>query len=327
MIDLNALVKKTNAYKIIQGDKKVQRLSHAYLVLTADGDMLKSYLKVFAKLMCCDSLDPCERCRVCALIDKEMHPDVVFYPKNNANISVEDINSLIEESYLRPIECNKKLFVLVGAENMNASSQNKLLKTLEEPPKNVHILMGATSEFALLPTIKSRVKKLEIPPFDNQTLIQTLKEDCTDYDRLCRAVSSGDGTLGKAIALYGDSGLLSVTELVVDMLVNMNSSSQVLEYSNKILQSKIDVNQFLSVLELMLRDMLVLSQGKGEVAFNKEIIKRLEKAQKFNTGAIIYALESITEANKRKKFNMNQTMLIEWLLFQILEGKYKWQKF
>ena len=57
---------------------------------------------------------------------------------------------------------------------MNASAQNKLLKTLEEPPKNVHILLGATSEYPLLATLKSRVKKLEIPPFDNQTIYKAL---------------------------------------------------------------------------------------------------------------------------------------------------------
>ena len=327
MIDLNALIKTTNAYKIIKGDKNAQRLSHAYLIISQDGDMLKDYLKVFAKLICCDETEPCNNCRKCTLIDSEMHPDIMFYPKEQGAISVEDVNALIEESYLKPIESDKKLFVIVGAESMNASSQNKLLKTLEEPPKNVHILMGATSEFALLSTIKSRVKKLEIPAYDNKVLIDALKNECDDYDKLCQAVSSGDGTVGKALALYGDSSLSITTELVIDMLINMNSSSEILEYSNKILQTKIDLNQFLSVLELMLRDMLLLSQGKGDIVFNKGAISKLSKVQKFTTGAIIHALESITEAEKRKKFNMNPTMLVEWLLFQILEGKYKWQKF
>ncbi len=327
MIDINAIIKKTNAYKIIEGDKRAKRLSHAYLVLSADGDMLKNYLKVFAKLMCCDSEEPCENCRVCSLIDKEMHPDVLFYPKTESVIGVEDVNSLIEESYLKPIESDKKLFVIVGAENMNPASQNKLLKTLEEPPKNVHILMGATSEFALLATIKSRVKKLEIPAFDNQTLIKALSSECEDKEKIVSAVCSGDGTLGKALALYGDEGLLNTTELALDVLINMNSSSEILEFSNKILQSKIDLNQFLSVLEILLRDMLVMAEKKPELVFYKSIKERLQKAQKFSVGAIIHALESITEAEKRKKFNMNPTMLVEWLLFQILEGKYKWQKF
>lgn len=327
MIDLKAIIKNTNAYKIIKGDKKAQKLSHAYLIISQDGDMLKNYLKVFAKLICCDELEPCDNCRKCSLIDKEVHPDIIFYPKTEGAIATQDVNSLIEESFLKPIESDKKLFVIVGAENMNATSQNKLLKTLEEPPKNVYILMGATSEFNLLSTIKSRVKKLEIPAFDNKVLMDALKDECTDHDKLYQAVSSGDGTVGKALALYGDEGLLSLTELALDVLINMNSSSEVLEYSNKILQPKIDLTQFLSVLELMLRDMLVISQGKSEIAFNKGAKESLKNARNYSVGAIINALESITEAQKRKKFNTNQTMLVEWLLLQILEGKYKWQKF
>jgi DNA polymerase-3 subunit delta' len=71
----------------------------------------------------------------------------------------EEVNELIEESYLKPIEGDKKIFIVNRAESINHVAQNKLLKTLEEPPKGVHIIMGATNEHALLPTIKSRVKK------------------------------------------------------------------------------------------------------------------------------------------------------------------------
>ena len=326
MIDLSSLIKKTNAFKIISGDKKANRLSHAYLILTSDKEMLSEYLKFFAKVIACDDYEPCLECRVCDLIDKEAHPDVLFYPKQKESISSEEVNELIEESFLRPIECEKKVFVLLNAQLMNASAQNKLLKTLEEPPKNVHILLGATSEFALLPTIKSRVKKLEIPAFDNQTIIEALKNHCPDYERLCSAVYCGDGSVGGALSLYNDEKLTSITELVVDILVNMNSSSQILRYSSKILKDNVDISQFLSVLELLLRDMLIADQGQDKLVNNKIIIEKLKKAQKFNTGALLYALDTVIKAQQRKKFNMTPTMLIEWVLFQILEGKYKWQK-
>ena len=327
MIDLASLIKKTNAYKIISGDKKANRLSHAYLILMSDKQMLSDYLKFFAKVIACEKIEPCLECRVCDLIDKNSHSDVIFYPKNKESISSEEINELIEESYLRPIECDKKVFVLLNAESMNASAQNKLLKTLEEPPKNVHILLGATSEFPLLSTIKSRVRKLEIPAFDSQTIIDALKNECDDYEKLKTAVFCSDGSVGDALSLYNDEKLKAITDLVVDLLVNMNSSSQVLKYSTLISKSGVETTQFLSVLELLLRDMLVLSQGQEQLVNNKELKEKLKKAQKFNTGAIIYALDTVINAQQRKKFNMTPTMLIEWVLFQILEGKYKWQKF
>ena len=325
MIDLFGLLKDTGAYKTVKGDKENGRLSHAYLILTPDGANLGEYLKIFARLAFCNFVEPCFNCRACKLIEENAYSDLIIYPKKET-VLAEDINSLIEESYLKPVEADKKIFIINHAETMNASAQNKLLKTLEEPPKGVHIFLGATSEFPLLPTVLSRVKKLEIPAFSAEKLKNALKEECPVLERLESAVACGDGTVGKALSLYGDENLKSITDLAVDILVNMKSSKDLLFYSTKVLSSKCDLSEFLSVLELLLRDMLMISQGKEDLVAAKSAVSALKKAERFKTGAIIHALECITEANKRKKFNANPTMLVEWLLFQILEGKYKWQK-
>ena len=325
MISFLPLIKDTDAYRAVNNDKQSNRLSHAYLILSKDGDNLLEYLKIIAKLMLCAEKEPCDECRTCRLIESGEHADVFIYPKKEV-VLVDDITSLIEESYLKPIESDKKIFIVNHAETMNASSQNKLLKTLEEPPRNVHIILGSTSEFPLLPTVKSRVKKLEIPSFSREKLFQTLIEDYPDAERLKSAIACSDGTVGNTVNLYGEDRLKTVSELVKDILVNMQSSKDVLYYSTKITNSKCDLSQFLSVMEVVFRDLLMISQGKEDLAYDKSAISLLKKAGRFNTGAILHALESITEANKRKKFNANSTMLIEWLLFQILEGKYKWQK-
>ena len=327
MIDYTSLVKNSNAYKIMMGDKAFGRLSHAYLILTADEENLSQYLKVFAKIIACADNEPCLKCRACTLIEKDMHPDVLRYPQQEKTISVAHVNALIEECYLKPIELGKKIFVLENAQTMNASAQNKLLKTLEEPPENVYILLGATTEFALLPTIKSRVKKLEIPAINSDVLLSVLKEECPDAQRLALSIACGDGTVGKALALYGDKEFNELTELLVDLLLNMNSSKDVLKYSTLILDKKVEIGQVLSILECLLRDMLVDLQGQGGLVGNKGITQRLKGAINFSEGAIIHSLDTITKAQMRKKFNVNSTMLVEWVLFQILEGKYKWQKF
>lgn len=326
MADILSLIKQTGAYKTLYGDKKRNTLSHAYLFVTPDGDYLKEYLKIFAKLICCESDEPCFNCRACRLIDAENFADVLVYPKKDNAVLSEDVNSLIEESYLKPIEGDKKIFILSHAETMNTQAQNKLLKTLEEPPKNVHILIGATSEFPLLPTVKSRVKKLEISAFSKELLFEALKEECPDKDKLLSAIACGDGTLGKAKALFGDENLSTAIDLAVDMIVNMQSSAQILEYSVKISALKIDIAEFLSVLELLYRDLLVSMQGEEDLALNKKALLQTKTAVGYNTGSVVNALEKINESYKRKKFNQSGTMLIEWLLFQVLEGKYKWQK-
>ncbi len=326
MTDLLGLVKTTGAYKIVKGDKDNNRLSHAYLIVTPDGENLTEYLKIFASVVLCDNAHPCGNCRACKLIKDNAHSDVIVYPKNGPSIKTEEVNELIGESFVKPIEGEKKIFILSQAQSMNAQAQNKLLKTLEEPPKNVHIFMGATSEFPLLTTIKSRVKKLEIPPYSESELFRALKGEYLDQEKLKSAISCGDGTVGMAQINYADESLKSLTALCSEIITDMNSSSEVLKYSNKITASKCDFNKFLSVMELLLNDLLLYCEGKEERVKNKTTFETIKSAKNFRTGSVIYALERVNEAKKRKNFNANPTMLTEWLLFQILEGKYKWQK-
>ena len=325
MIDLFSLLKETSAYKTIVGEKKAGRLSHAYLFLTPDGDTLREYLKFFACAITCEEFEHCLNCRKCNLILEEKFSDLIIYPKDGDTINSEQINNLIEESFLKPIEGERKIFILSNAQNMNIQAQNKLLKTLEEPPKNVHILMGATSEFALLPTIKSRVEKLEIAPFSNQKLFSVLTKEFDDEGKLKNAIACGDGTVGRAISLYNDQNLKVIEDLVCEVILDMQSSKDLLKYSVKISSSKCDLGDFLSILELVLRDMLVAKTNPTLVS-NLPVFERVKMAKGYTEGALITALEKVIEAQKRKKSNANPTMLIEWVLFQILEGKYKWQK-
>ena len=326
MIDLLPLIKQTNGYRAVEGDKKRETLSHAYLILTADKDCLDEYMKIFARLLLCREEEPCGRCRICNLINKNAYSDVYFYPKNGESVTAEEVTELIEESYVKPIEGKEKVFVISHAENMNLSAQNKLLKTLEEPPSGVHILIGATSEFALLPTVKSRVKKIEIPMFSSEKLFSALKDECPDSERLSQAVACGDGTVGNTLSLYADENLKAVKEVAVDTLVNLKSSSEVLQFSNKILAVDPELKEYISVLELLIRDLLAIKLGEERVIFNRGEKEQLIKSENFSVGALLSALDGINEGRKRKKFNANATMLIEWLLFKILEGKYKWQK-
>ncbi len=325
MIDFLSLVKNSGAYKTFINDKNNGALSHAYLVVSPEKKYLGEFLKVLAKTIACNNFEPCLNCRACKAIDADSYADVLFFPKEKDSILVGDVETLISESYVKPLENDYKIFILNHAETMNLPSQNKLLKTLEEPPKNVIIIMGATSTYPLLSTVLSRVKKIEIPEFSDQLIINALEQVCPDREKLLSAVASGDGTLGRAKLLYEDVGAKLVSDLVFDVLINMPSSKDLLKYSNKIAKIS-DATEFISRLETVLGDLLYFNSGKTELIKNKKDIDLLKLIKGFNNGSILYALEKINEAYKRKKFNANSTMLIEWLIFSILEGKFKWQK-
>lgn len=323
MIDFLSLLSSVNAFKLVAKDKQTNSLSHAYLIIHEDGENLKTVLKNFAKIFLCEELFPCDKCLSCSRIESETYADLIVYPKDKEKgVVTNDIVELIEESYVKPIEGKKKIFIIDHAESMNPASQNKLLKTLEEPADNVHIILGTTNVHALLPTVVSRVKKLEIPAFDKDTLISVLSVECPDKKALKNAVEFSDGTIGGALAFYLNPDKTAIIDFVKDLIINMKSSKQIIDYSIKIT----DLLGVLDVLETIYKEMLlVVSGGKKET--DNEVVKYiLESAEGYNVGALIYALDKITEARKRLKFNGNEGAISEWLLFQILEGKYKWQK-
>lgn len=321
-MELLSLLKKTDAYSVIKKEKSAGALSHAYLILCKDGDFLTEYLKLLASLIVCGEEEPCLKCRDCKLITSNVHTDVLLYPKvEESVIKVEDVEDLIEQSFVKPLEIDKKIFIITHAEKMNVQAQNKLLKTLEEPPKNVVILIGATGEYGLLPTVLSRVKRLSVRDFNEKELLEYFHSENAEF-----AVSMCDGTVGDAKRLMGDEKFLQVQEFCLSVISEMKSSREVLEYSTRMVELKSDFSLVLSVLEMFFRDLLVLIEGKSELVKNKVYLDRLAGITGYKRGAVIEILEMINNARARMKFNANQTMLSEYVLFQILEEKYKWQK-
>ena len=317
MVDL---FKSTVAYRIISGDKKKGTLSHAYALVMDDSFALEIFLKTTAKLLMCKSEEFCDNCRSCGLIERGTHSDVTFYPREkNGKILVSDVDELVSQTYIKPIEGDKRIFVLSKTADMNASAQNKLLKTLEEPPDNVYILLGVENENALLPTIKSRVKMLKIPAFSDEQLMEGLKNTCSDKEKLERAISFADGRAGKAVLYYNDDNNGETEELVLDVLENMKTSRDVLKYSVKI--DKSNIKEFLICLKKTMFAIMRVDVGTDKP---DKTLKELSKIYK--TACCVAVIGKINKLESALFFNGNVTMIVENMLLCILEEKYRWQK-
>lgn len=198
---MEELLQNTSAYKMLSSKKG--DLRHAYLLLFHDSKNLRTMLRLFAPLFFEENGDKVRQNRINSLIQKESFPDCLFFPEIGKKFAVENAETIEEECSLRPVETNKKLFVIGDFSESTKETQNKLLKMLEEPPENVHFLLGATSSFSVLPTVLSRVEKMEIPPFPNEEIVGYLKRNVPEIDAdeatLC-AISSG-GIPGKAYDL------------------------------------------------------------------------------------------------------------------------------
>lgn len=305
------VIRNTNAYKIIYGEKKRGELSHAYLIVCPDGVMLKTYMKLFASLIMCENDGACGECRPCRLIGKEAYADCDFYPKDGDKIKTADIDDLVSKTIIRPIESDIRMFVLVGAENMTAEAQNKILKTLEEPPRNVCILIGATTDNALLPTVKSRVKRLDVPPFSDGEIRRALGDEYPDKAKLESAIALGGGKIGSVIKAYTDGNAEKMQTFCREVLFSMRSSKDVAKYSSKI--NKDNIKDFISILKSEVVNLLVKDNRKaGDYGYV--------------TGALIAISDMLSEKERALYYNANAVMVADSVLLAILGEKYKWQK-
>lgn len=311
------IIKNTKAYNLLKADKNSGTLSHAYLLLCEDVIMLKEYAKIFAKLIMCSSSGVCGGCRTCTLINSEKHTDVIFYPQDK-KIKVADIDDLVKKSYLKPYECDKKLFVLLSAQDMNTQAQNKLLKTLEEPPENTHILIVATNTYSLLPTIVSRVKQLTIEPFSNEIVASYLKEFNYEKDTSF-AIALAGGKLGEAKSRMESGEGVETENLVFDILLNLDKGSQLYKFNNKV--NKDNVKDFIDIIANVLWQ---ASRCKLLGEYKDEKIKQI--ADKYAMGTLLDTFESVKLAEKSYKFNGNSSAIFDIISFGLLGGKNKWQK-
>ncbi len=320
-MDLKKLIKTTNAYKIFIQDKSLNTLSHATLIVCEDSDMLEKYLMVFAKEFMCKSNEFCDNCRSCKLIDTKSYEDVIFYPKGN-KIVVSDIDDLVSKSYLKPLEDDKKLFVLVNAQDMNTQAQNKLLKVLEEPPKDTYILLGATNVYTLLPTVLSRVKRLDIQPSIDDVVFNALKDDLDDLDKLKIAVKLSGGKIGVCLSKYNDETTYQIEENAIKILLGLKSSKDVATYSSYI--DKENLKDYVSVFSRIVVDCLRYNLGNGLLSIKESDAKKI--CETFSNGALLYVSDKLREIEKAIYFNGNVQVLADSILFSFLEGKHKWLK-
>lgn len=166
--------------------------SHAYLFLGPAQIGKSTLARAFAQaLLCTDPLQsPCHQCRSCQLIARNAHPDLhLFQPKKKLPAKDDEVvdridgsilrpqaDLLVHEAALRPVEGRYRILLIQDAQRANDVFQNKVLKTLEEPPPNTILLLTALDRASLLPTIVSRCQVLQLRPLDIAATEAALQE-------------------------------------------------------------------------------------------------------------------------------------------------------
>jgi DNA polymerase III subunit delta' len=180
--------------------------SHAYLFRGPRGAGKAAVARAFAAEILADGASDPNDARRRALIDPSPHPDLVWLTPRGAQHMVEEVRErVIRASSYRPFEAEKRVFVIEAAEQMRDESQNALLKTLEEPPDFVHIILLTSEPTALLETIASRCQPIDFAPLPPDAIEAQLAGNGS-ADDLAAAARLSAGDVARAHFLLSDSG-------------------------------------------------------------------------------------------------------------------------
>ena len=160
---------------------KSGNISHSYLFVGKSGIGKKLFAKEIAKKVMCLGDKTCESC---IKFDANSNPDFTMVVPDGKSIKIEQIRNLQSKIIEKPIISSRKVYIINNAEKMTVEAQNCLLKTLEEPPEFVTIILVSNNENTILTTIKSRCTKVAFTEETKKEITEENKERFENLEKI-----------------------------------------------------------------------------------------------------------------------------------------------
>ncbi len=313
-MNYNNVIEKSISYKNIKKDHESGRFSHAFLFVSEDKDYLINFAKKVSLLIL--NNNALEK-----RIQDDVYPDVILLGKNS-KITSSDASFMATDVYVKGYESDKKIYILIDSDEMNDESQNKILKTLEEPPHNVYILMLARNTNSLLPTILSRVSMIELDRISSKDIESMLIEAGVDKKKAAEVAPCSGNNARLALKLAEDKNFNAMYVNTILMFEKMNSSKDVLAFANCFADKTIDKKEWINLVMLLARDLLMMKSNKQELILNKAIEDRLSfVANTFSITALTKIIETCLQCQEGLLYNVNSSCIVDELLLKFVEAK------
>jgi len=319
MVNYKNAILKTKAFKTVVKDKQSSRLSHTYLLITEDMAYGKEFAKMIAEIM----LDIPEGSPAQMRIEKDIHSDVIIHGENE-KIPTALASSISTDVFVRPYELDKKVYILLNMNDTNEEAQNKLLKTIEEPPSSVYFILVSKSERKLLRTVLSRAKKLELDLLSKETISKMLEEAGVGQKErnICSACSGG--VFARANKMVSDKEFLGMYQNIFNCLYKMNSSRDVLNFASIFSSKNINKEDFADLFMLIVRDLAMVMAGKEDLVNNSHKIDEFKLiGAQFTLEALYKIIEYCLQLKEDLVYNTNINASIDEFLLKVVEVKVK----
>jgi DNA polymerase-3 subunit delta' len=267
------------------------------------------------------SAPPCGTCRRCRLIASGAHTEVrvVGVQPPSRVIRVADVESIQADAALRAADVYRKVYVLEQAELLHPDAANRLLKTIEEPPPSVVMILTTVDPEATLETIVSRCQHLRLRPLQREPLARHLVEWMGLAPERAEFIAAlAEGCVGRARTLADDDRVLDRRERLLDELAGLLDADRVarLQYARTLgdrwSKDQDGVREVLGIWLRWWRDVLLLQGGLDSRIVNLDRRADLTRlAQALSSGEASAAVSSARDVLQMLDQNVNARLALD----------------
>ena len=242
---------------------EINKTSHSYLFIGTEAIGKKLIAEEFAKMLL-------------AVKDTENSPDFSIIEPDGNSIKIEQIREFQKKVSEKPIISNKKVYIINDSDKMTVEAQNCLLKTLEEPPEFVTIILIGSNENSFLSTIKSRCMILHFEKISDEQIQKYLQDNHQTEINSKIMLEACQGSIGKALEIKDKQELYQNTEQVVNSL-ERKDKIDILNMSDFIYKSKDDKLEILNYMNVLFINLAKINSKYADcIAIVEETKRRLQ---------------------------------------------------
>ena len=323
---------------------KTDHIAQAFLFTGPRGVGKTSMARILAKSLNCEkgpTDTPCNECKNCVEITRCNSVDVIEID-GASNTSVEDVRSLQNELLYPPQSSKYKIYIIDEVHMLSKNAFNALLKTLEEPPKNVKFIFATTEPHKVLATITSRCQRYDFHRIPIKQIIEqindiTPKEHITFDDAAIFLIAKkADGSLRDALSLMdqivaiGKDKVTKEDVLQVFGIVNIDvyhslvqkiigdDEKGLIEDFHHVVAEGNDMNELTLGMIEYFRNILMIKIGIIPEEVHSDDLDALSPiSENFSEEDLLYAITLLVDTKDKLRISSHPVLLLETSLLKL----------